>query len=175
MRSIIVFLIIPLIVSCQAMTTTSVIGSSIACSSSEKEQTFPEEGAKKNIDLSFKIRDSEEVIGFSGRAVCEYKGSICGGGTWFEIWHGDQSISHTISFSNGDELIFWPHGFCITLNEFREKCAAGSCEEADHFKLLLMFAEKRNDQDRALVTATDINRYGHKVESFNIKVADESL
>ena len=190
MRNILILLLIPIIASCQALTATaSVIGSSAACSSSKKEQSFPKEESRKNIDLSFAIIDGGKEVAFSERSICEYKGSMCGGGTWFEVWHGDQSISHTIPFSNGDELIFWPHGFCITLNDYKNKCLTGNCDTLEHFKMRLMFSEKRSKnttvggldwtkgkfQNRALVTAKELSGYGYDFQKFSIVITDESL
>lgn len=190
MKNILIILLIPIIASCQALTaTTSVMAGSVACKSSEKEQSFPPEGAVKKIDLSFTITDTAKDISFFKTAVCEYQGSICGGGAWFEVWYGDQSISHKIPLPRGDELIFRPHSFCISLDEYRKKCNSGNCNPNEHFTLLLIFSEKRDPdtivqegdwtkgklQDRVLVKAGDLPSYGYEVKHFNIEVENESL
>jgi hypothetical protein len=189
MRNILVILLTLIVSGCQALTaTTSVIAGSVACSSSEKEQSFPPEGSVKEIDLSFTITDTAKDISFSETAICEYQGSMCGGGAWFEVWYGDQSLSHEIPLPSGDELIFRPHSFCTSLDEYRKKCNSGSCDPNEHFTLLLMFSEKRKSgivvegdewakgklQDRALVKASDLPKYGYEVKHFNIEVASEA-
>jgi hypothetical protein len=190
MRNILILLLVPILVSCQALTaTTSVIAGSAACNSSEKEQSFPQEGAIKKISLSFTISGKTKDVSFSETAVCEYQGSICGGGAWFEVWYGDQSISHSIPLPLGDELVFWPHSFCTTLDEYSKQCKSGNCEPTDTFKMRLMFSESRKAntvvegqdwtkgklQDRALVKSSDLSNYGYEVKHFSIEVADESL
>ncbi|WP_027858474.1 hypothetical protein [Marinobacterium jannaschii] len=190
MRNILILLLVPILVSCQALNaTTSVIAGSSACNSSEKEQSFPPEGAIKKIDLSLTISYETSEVSFSETAVCEYQGSMCGGGAWFQVWYGDQSISHNITLPQGDELIFKPHSFCITIDEYVKQCKSGNCDHADSFKLLMMFSEARRSstvvvgldwtkgksQDRALVKANDFKNYGYQVKHFSIEVADESL
>lgn len=190
MRNFLITILASILVSCQALTaTTSTITGSAACDSSEEEQTFPADDAVAKIDLSFVITDKSKEISFSDVAVCEYQGSMCGGGSWFEVWYGDQSASHTIPLAEGDELIFRPHSFCIRLGEYRKNCSSGNCDPTEHFKLLLMFSEQRKAntvveghdwvnghlQDRALVKASDIPSYGYVVKHFNIQVADEGL
>jgi hypothetical protein len=190
MRNILILLLAPVLISCQALTaTTSVIAGSSACNSTEKEQSFPPEGAIKKIDLSLTISDKTTEVSFSETAVCEYQGSMCGGGSWFQVWYGDQSISHNISLPLGDELIFQPHSFCITIDEYSKQCQSGNCDPAETFKLLMMFSEARKSstivdgldwtkgksQDRALVKASDFPTYGYEVKLFSIEVANESL
>jgi hypothetical protein len=190
MRNILILLLAPILVSCQVLTaTTSVIAGSAACNSTEKNQSFPPEGAIKKIDLSLTISDKANEVTFSETAVCEYQGSMCGGGVWFQVWHGDQSISHNISLPLGDELIFQAHSFCITIDEYSKQCQSGNCDPTETFKLLMMFSETRKSstivegqdwtkgksQDRALVKVSDFPSYGYEVKLFSIEVANENL
>jgi len=190
MRNILILLLVPILVSCQALTaTTSVIAGSAVCNSTEKEQSFPSEGAIKKIDLSLALSDKTNEVSLSETAVCEYQGSMCGGGAWFQVWYGDQSISHSVSLPLGDELIFKPHSFCITIDEYSKQCQSGNCDPTETFKLLMMFSEERKSstvvdgldwtkgksQDRALVKASDFPSYGYQVKHLSIEVVDEGL
>ena len=190
MRHILILLLVPILVSCQVLTaTTSVITGSVACSVSEKKQSFPPEGAIKKIDLSLSISDKTNDVSFSETAICEYQGSMCGGGSWFEVWYGDQSISHNIPLSLGDELVFRPHSFCIALDEYSKQCKLGNCDPVETFRLKLMFSESRKAstvvgdldwtkgkfKDNALVKASDLPSYGYDVKHFSIEVTDENL
>jgi len=202
MRNCVFVLLIPILASCQVLTASMpVYGGSVACSSSEKEQSFPEQGAKRYLDISFEIIGSGRAVTFSDRAVCEYQGSICGGGKWFDVWYGDESVSHTVSFSNGEQLVYSPHAMCTSLFEFNEKCEAGNCNPVEHFELLLMFSEQRIEQerekssgqpinktstniddwiknvfpDRDLVTAEELASYGYSIKKFSIAVSDKNL
>lgn len=190
MRNILILLLAPILVSCLAPTATTLV---VACSSSEKEQSFPPKGAIKKIDLSLTISDKTNDVSLSETAVCEYQGSICVGGAWFDVWYGDQSISHNIPLPLplplGDELVFWPHSFCTTLDEYSKQCKSGNCDPVKTFKLQLMFSDSRKastvvgsqdwtkgkSQDRALVKASDLPNYGYQVKHFSIEIVDESL
>lgn len=165
-----------MIVSCQILTaTTSVFGAGIACSASEDEQSYPDEGAEANIALSLRIMDADQSLEFTGIAWCKYQGSICGGSSWFHLLHEDQSISHEFKFSSGDDLSFSPHTFSIRLDPFQKSCASGNFDPYAHFILRVMFANKRYGQDRPLVTESELRAYGFKVEKSNIEVVRENL
>jgi len=188
MRNILgILILLPFITSCQIVAaTTSVLGGSSACESSKKELTFPNIGTKKNIDVSFVIGSSTKSTKFDGRAVCEYKGSICGGGKWFNVWHGDQSIKDEIALPKGGELTFYPHGMCIKLGKFEDKCANGKCDPLDYYRFLLLIPDgldriERNGEELYLTSYLDgydkvkgkeLKEYGYNVKKFEIKLTD---
>lgn len=172
-----------------------------ACDEAAKTEVFPEQGTIASIDISFDITIGGAKESFNEKAECEYQGGFCPGGEWYEVWYGDQSISHEINLLNGEQLTVWPHSFCTNLHEFKKKCAAGDCNPTDHFKLKLQLSEKRKNErieecntknpDRVtsdaeefvgcglpgivLVTFKKLERYGYKIENPKITVRNAGL
>ena len=100
MRYLLLIATVPFMTSCQVMTaSTSVISNSIACGTTESEQLFPQLGSKRFINIDFSIKETNKTIPFKHVAECEYQGSICGGGAWFDIWYGNRSKKEVSIFT----------------------------------------------------------------------------
>ncbi|WP_095497306.1 hypothetical protein [Paraferrimonas haliotis] len=172
-----------------------------ACDESAKKEVFPNNGDIASIQISFDLTVGKEKVSFSEIARCEYKGRMCPAGDWWEVWHGDQSISYEINLLNDESLTIWPHSFCINLNQYKKKCSSGECNPNEHFKFKLNLSKERKEQrirecnvnnpDRVtndaeefvrcgvpsvdLVTFKRLEEYGYKVENPIIKISNAGL
>ncbi len=168
-----------------------------ACDDAAELKHFPNPNAIAHIDVSFDILVLGETKTFSERAVCEYQGSMCPAGEWYEVWYGDRSASYEIDLTNGEKLTIWPHSLCIDLNEFREKCLVGQCNPEEQFEFRLVLSDERkvarerecesNNPDGTtdnieefvkcampgvdLVTFGELEKYGYEVENAKTVVA----
>jgi len=143
-KHIAIFLIFPLIVSCQAISTGMAVNAgSKACGESKSKQKFPKDGSKKYIDISFGIKDSNRTIPFKKNITCEYQGSLCTSGNWRQIWYGNRKLKNTVvELSNNNKLSFNEHTQCVRLGGYAQKCASNNCKLADEFGILVLFSEK---------------------------------
>lgn len=137
-----VFCLIPTLVGCQAtQTTLSVISGNAACSRTEQQHVFPDDGAVAEIQFKLDIMGSEGPIEFNGIATCGYQGSMCGGGSWFQVWYGNQELHYSLSLPYDSTLEFRPHSFCIMIDEFRKACETGNCVPEEHFTFALQLGD----------------------------------
>lgn len=143
-KFILSILLIPLLVGCQAFSASmAVISGTSACNSTEGDQLFPDEGSRKYIHISFDINDSNQAVSFSETATCEYQGSMCGGGAWFQVWYGDQTLPEVeLSLENGNRLSFREHSQCIGIDKFAKACANGACKPEDYFGILVLYSDE---------------------------------
>jgi hypothetical protein len=152
MKYLLIFILIPILTSCQVIGTgVQVIGGSIGCSVNNNPAAKIEQGSIRNISIDLSLSDGENQIILNETAVCEYQGSMCAGGTWFQVWYGDQSIFHKFKLADGNTLKFGPHNFCTNIDFYEKKCISGNCNPSEHFTLSLSFSEelteKRKDLD----------------------------
>jgi len=127
---------------CQStLTALSVISGGAACSRTERQQQFPEEGAEAQIEVQISIMGRDGPVQLNETANCEYQGSMCGGGSWFQVWYGDQTQFHSVALPYDSTLEFRPHSFCIMIDQFRKACEKGNCLPEDHFTLSLQLGD----------------------------------
>lgn len=173
----------------------------LACEDSTPLEGFPGKDAITKIDIAFEITIEGETTHFRESAICEYQGSFCPAGVWWEVWYGDQSINYVIDLAKNERLTIWPHGLCITLNEFKDNCAAGNCTPEDYFEFRLELSESRrnkrarecstnnpdgvtDDPDEFvkcgipgvdLVTLSELEEYGYEINNAKITVGATGL
>ncbi|XQF91533.1 hypothetical protein ACOBV8_22195 (plasmid) [Pseudoalteromonas espejiana] len=78
----------------------------IACNSSQKARSFPKEKSVTKINVQFQIVTSEEQINVNETAICDYQGSFCPAGDWYEIWYGNKEIKREITLQMIELLPF---------------------------------------------------------------------
>jgi len=108
-----------------------------ACESSQKSRVFPEENSVTKIHVQFQIGTGKDQIDVNETAVCDYQGSFCPAGEWYEVWYGDKEMKREIPLSDDRTLSIWHHGLCINLDEYNKQCAGDGCGPADYFKFRL--------------------------------------
>lgn len=172
-----------------------------ACESSKNSQVFPEENSVTKIHVQFQIGTGVDQINVDETAVCDYQGSFCPAGDWYEVWYGNKEMKREIALSNDRTLSIWHHGLCINLDKYKKQCAEDVCGPTDYFKFRLQLnpeetsqrklkcAERNtsgitNDPDEFLrcgipnvdiVTLEELKRYGYMVHGESIEVIDDSL
>jgi len=158
LKSLCILLCVGFLAGCQALTaSTAVLGGSIACSSNEKDQSFPEQGTTRTVGASFSAEVDGVTHHFSESSVCEYQGALCGGGTWFEVWYGDQSLpSIDIPVAAGDTAIYDNHMQCVHMNDFVTACKQGDCDPKDFFGLLIEFSKENTEIRRAKIDSGEL-------------------
>ena len=176
--------------SCQVTTAaTSVVGGSVACARSEEVYPFPEQGEVRDVTVAFEIVDGDDRVAFSHVGRCEYQGSLCGGGAWFQVWYGDQDAVFEWSLSNGDRLVYRPHTQCTYLGQYLVECSDKDCDAAGHFKLNLDFSQERaallggTGTDWAsglfpgsvVASISEMGEYDLKLEAVDVRVSPPRL
>ena len=188
MKQVFIILIFPILTSCQVIGTgTQVITGSIGCRVNSDAAASLDIGSVKNISIEFSLIDNGNTIDLSDTASCRYQGNMCAGGQWYQVWYGDQSIQpREFKLSDGNKITYWPHGFCIDIDNFEKNCANGDCDPNKHFSLNLKFnnevAERRRKQDLDWtkgefsdfdkVNGEELVQYGYDVRNYFIKYGD---
>jgi len=152
------------------------------------------------IEVGFDISLAGELMQFRETAECEYQGWFCPGGDLREVWYGDQSITHSLQISDSEVLDFWPHSFCIYLDEFKKECQNADCDAAEFFEFRLNLSDERTAQRQSecdtrageptnsvddfvkcavpnvdSVTFQDLRAYGYEVQNQFIEIRDSGL
>jgi hypothetical protein len=187
MKYIFIILFIPILASCQVVGTgVQVITGSIGCSVNSSSTVPLKVGAVKDISIEFTLVDGGNTLNLSETATCEYQGNMCAGSQWYQVWYGDQSIRREFQLSDGSKITYWPHSFCIDIDDFEKKCGDGACDPSEHFSLNLKFnkevAEQRRDQDLDWakgefsdfdsVNGEKLTKYGYDVRNYLINYGD---
>lgn len=188
MKHIFIILIISTLTSCQVIRTGSqVITGSIGCSVNSDSAAPIKVGSVKDISIAFSLIDDGNTLNLSDTASCEYQGSMCAGGQWYQVWYGDQSIQpRELKLSDGNKITYWPHRFCIHIDDFEKKCADGDCDPSKHFSLHFKFnkevAEQRSKQnldwrkgefsDFDSVNGEKLIKHGYDVRNYLINYGD---
>jgi len=188
MKHIFIILIIPILTSCQVIGTgAQVITGSIGCSVNSGSAAPIKIGSVKDISIKFSLIDDGNKLDLSDTASCEYQGNMCAGGQWYQVWYGDQSIQpREFKLSDGNKITYWPHSFCIDIDDFEKECADGNCDPSKHFSLNLKFnkeiADKRRLQnldwtkgefsDFDSVNGEKLTQYGYDVRKYLINYGD---
>lgn len=172
-----------------------------ACDEAKEERVFPENGAVAEIHVRFDLGKGQERISVNEVAVCNYQGSFCPAGEWYDVWHGNQQARREVSLENDRTLTIWHHGLCMNLRAYSKLCVQGDCDALSHFKFRLQLnpeeterrkneCSKRNpsgvtsDPDEFvrcgipsvdLVTLEKLEAYGYAVTNQMIKVTDDGL
>ena len=169
----------------------------LACTKSESNIAFPEQGAMAQIDVAFRIHTDTETLEIRERGICEYQGAMCPAGDWFLVWYAiDDAIRYEYELDDGERLTVWPHGLCISLDEFRRNCRNGSCTPEEHFDFRLELSEERarkrteecaggpgvtSDPDHflkcampevQLVNFSQLQELGYKIENGSITISE---
>lgn len=129
-----------------------------------------------SVKFSFNISNEDGSVQFSNTSLCKHQGNMCLGGDISKIWYGDQSIQQDIVLPSGDSLSYFPHGFCLFIDDFQKECKNGNCNESEYFRVVMKFSEERieklknqgNVAKQGFVTKKDLPSYGYEVESFEI-------
>ena len=172
---------VALLSGCQPLSALNgVTRGSIACSSSKSDAEFPSLGAEHFITTTFIVEGNGRAVPFENTSACEYQGSFCGDGRWYNVWYGKERDQYPVPLPTGDELIYWPHALCLQLNDYLETCRnLGQCNASSHFEMLLMHSQERIESrsntagavaDRELVTGDQLQNYGIGVHDFKIEV-----
>ena len=172
-----------------------------ACETSKKTIALPQKGTVAEVHVSFKIKLAQSSISINETAICDYQGSICPAGDWYEVWYGNQETKREIILPQERSLTIWHHGLCISLDSFKKTCAQGNCNPIDHFefKLELNSEETKtrteecseqssdgvtNDLERSLrcgipnvemVTIKELQNYGYEVSGESIEVINAKI
>ena len=166
---------------CQPLATlTAVKRGSIACSSSKDDAEFPSLGTEHFITTTFLIEGNGRAAPFENTSACEYQGSFCGDGRWYNVWYGKEQDRYAVHLPTGDELIYWPHALCLQLDDYLETCRTlGQCNPSSHFEMLLMYSQERIESrsntagavaDREMVTGDRLHDYGIGVQDFKMEL-----
>lgn len=167
-----------------------------ACDTSKEARTFPEKKSIAEITVRFDIELGKDQIRVNETVKCDYQGSFCPAGDWYDIWYGNQEIKRELSLPNEQAITIWHHGLCIELGDYKKQCLLGNCNPIDHFKFRLQLnseetnrrkeeCSKRdsggvmNDIDQflrcsfpevELVTLEELKKYGYEINNKAIKV-----
>ncbi|WP_028876948.1 hypothetical protein [Teredinibacter turnerae] len=172
-----------------------------ACESSKNARVFPKGNTVAKIHVQFHIGTGEDQINVNETAICDYQGSFCPAGDWYEVWYGNKEMKREIVLTDDRKLSIWHHGLCINLDEYKKQCAKDVCGPTDYFRFRLQLnteetsqrklkcAERNtsgvtNDPDEFvrcgipnvdLVTLEELKNYGYMVNGESIEVINDGL
>jgi hypothetical protein len=172
-----------------------------ACESSKNSRVFPEENSVAKIHVQFQIGAGKDRINVNETAVCDYQGSFCPAGDWYEVWYGNKEMKREIALSDDRTLSIWHHGLCINLDAYKKQCAQDGCGATDYFKFRLVLNPEETNQRKLkcakrntsgvtndtdefvrcgipnvdLVTLEKLKHYGYMVNGESIEVINDGL
>lgn len=189
-QQLLLLMTIPLLSSCQvAGVAMQVVTGSVGCSVNSNPRADLAQGTTREIQLDFALNDAGIVHQIKQPAVCEYQGSICAGGEWFEVWYGDQTTTHTVKLSDDNVLRFTPHNFCMEIDPYEKECAQGACSASELFTIRLGYSRAVQEQRKlldldwkqgeltefSLVNGTKLKNFGYDVTLYSVTVGDYQL
>ena len=172
-----------------------------SCDRSRTEHTFPKEESIAQIHVQFRIGKGLDQINIDETAVCEYQGSFCPAGEWYDVWYGNQEISREVLLPKNRMLSIWHHGLCTRIDEYRRQCANDKCSAEEHFEFRLLLnpqetKERKEECSRSngngvtydseiflrcsapnvdLVTLDELRKYGYEIDDGSIVVSNEGF
>lgn len=172
-----------------------------ACENSKSSRVFPEENSVAKIHVQFQIDTGVDEIGVNETAICDYQGSFCPAGEWYDVWYGNKEIVREIALSGERVLTIWHHGLCTGLDDYKKQCAQGVCDPTEYFEFRLLLnpddTKQRklecsnrstggvtNDPDEFvrcgipnvdLVTLEKLKNYGYEINSESIGIVNDGL
>jgi hypothetical protein len=173
MKFTLIFALCCLITGCQTVATfTSVLGGSAACRATERTQSFPLDASFADISMAFKLLDGEVELEFAETWRCEYVGSFCGGGSWFRVWHGqDTKKTYQLSLTEPRQVIVYPHGSCLYVRDYLNACAAGTCDPKEYFGVTFVTDyTKPMHESRKLTSIEGLTDFGVRVHDPEITI-----
>lgn len=172
-----------------------------ACDSSKNSAGFPKENSVAKIHVQFQVGAGQDLVDVNETVICDYQGSFCPAGDWYEVWYGNKELKREIKLSNERTLDIWHHGLCIKLDDYKKKCAEGNCNPTEYFEFRLLLNSKdtnqrklkcaelndggiTNDPDEFvrcgipnvdLVTLKKLKQYGYTINNEVIEVINDGL
>lgn len=186
-QKVLLLMTIPLLSSCQvAGVAMHVVTGSVGCSVNNNPRADLAQGTTREIQLNFTLNDAGTMQQINQPAVCEYQGSMCAGGQWFEVWYGDKTTVQTIKLSDDNVLSFAPHNFCMDIDPYEKECAQGACSASELFTIRLGYSSKVQEQRKlldldwkqgeltefSLVNGTKLQNFGYDVKLYSVTVGD---
>lgn len=132
--------VLALLCGCQVIGTTAhILGASVGCAVNNNPNASLKQGEWRYFNINVALWENGQTLQMSETVACEYQGSMCAGGTWFQVWYGDKEVRKTLNFSDGNSLLLTPNNICTNIHFFEEKCQQSSCNPSEHFTLRLHF------------------------------------
>ncbi|MDN4504345.1 hypothetical protein QX776_18190 [Alteromonadaceae bacterium BrNp21-10] len=198
MKNIAAFLVLIALTGCVSLQQQALNNT---CENSKNLRVFPKENSVSMIQVQFQIGTGKDQINVNETAMCDYQGSFCPAGDWYEVWYGDKEMKREIALSDNRTLTIWHHGLCINIDDYKKQCAQGNCGPTEYFEFRLQLnpdetnerkqkcAERNtdgvtNDSDEFvrcaipnvdLVTLKELEGYGYMVNNEAIQVVNDGL